>query len=200
MSQPSFPDNPQISRDDAVNQIISSIAMEELGLSHILNAEGEKLQYILGTLPGVTGPDATIQDVLNANSSIRSMLESASYNQLFLKSKLQQALTASEMQGPTGATGAAGPTGPSGGAAGPTGATEPVNKGKLQQTLCYATHGIPQENRNYQLKEKPPLDKHSALFTCGFRGQLGRIKPFSHSIKQQNDAVARPFKIVTLSE
>ena len=52
MSLPSFPNiDPPIQREDAVNQILSSIAMEELGLSHILNAEGEKLQYILGTLP-----------------------------------------------------------------------------------------------------------------------------------------------------
>ena len=40
MSLPSFPVvNPPIEREDAVNQILSSIAMEELGLSHILNAE-----------------------------------------------------------------------------------------------------------------------------------------------------------------
>ena len=55
MSLPSFPVvEPPIKREDAVNQILSSIAMEELGLSHILNAEGEKLQYILGTLPGLS--------------------------------------------------------------------------------------------------------------------------------------------------
>ena len=47
MSLPSFPvSDPPIEREDAVNQILSSIAMEELGLSHILNAEGEKLQYM----------------------------------------------------------------------------------------------------------------------------------------------------------
>ncbi|NLZ45753.1 MAG: hypothetical protein GX896_03580, partial [Clostridiales bacterium] len=70
MTQPTFPNNPDITRDDAVNQILSSIAMEELGLSHIINAEGEKLQYILGTLEGVTGPGATIQDLLDTNESI----------------------------------------------------------------------------------------------------------------------------------
>ena len=57
MSLPSFPVvNPPIEREDAVNQILSSIAMEELGLSHILNAEGEKLQYILGTLARYGSP------------------------------------------------------------------------------------------------------------------------------------------------
>lgn len=70
MSMPSFPVvDPPIDREGAVNQILSSIAMEELGLSHILNAEGEKLQYILGTLPGLSGPPATVSDVLAANTA-----------------------------------------------------------------------------------------------------------------------------------
>lgn len=121
LSQPSFPNNPDITRDDAVNQILSSVAMEELGLSHIINAEGEKLQYILGTLPGITGPAATIEDLLNANESIQNLLQNASYNQLLLKSKMQQALASSEMTGPTGPAGPAGPAGDPGGPAGPTG-------------------------------------------------------------------------------
>ena len=129
MSLPSFPNiDPPIQREDAVNQILSSIAMEELGLSHILNAEGEKLQYILGTLPGLSGPPATVSDVLSANESVRDLLEAAVQNQLFLKSKMQGALTASPMQGVTGPTGPAGPDGRSGaaGAAGPAGITGAV--------------------------------------------------------------------------
>lgn len=126
MSQPSFPDNPGITRDDAVNQILSSIAMEELGLSHVINAEGEKLQYILGTLPGITGPEATIEDLLNANESIQNLLQNASYNQLLLRSKMQQALSASEMSGPTGPTGPQGPAGDPGGPTGPTGPEGPI--------------------------------------------------------------------------
>ena len=112
MSMPSFPNvDPPIQREDAVNQILSSIAMEELGLSHILNAEGEKLQYILGTIPGLSGPPATVSEVLAANESVRGLLETAVQNQLFLKAKMQGALTASPMQGPAGPTG---PTGPAG--------------------------------------------------------------------------------------
>ena len=124
MSLPSFPKvDPPIERENAVNQILSSIAMEELGLSHILNAEGEKLQYILGTLPGLSGPSATVGDVLTATESVRSMLETAVQNQLFLKAKMQGALAASPMQGPTGPTGPTGATGPAGGPVGATGAT-----------------------------------------------------------------------------
>ena len=105
MSMPSFPVvDPPIDREDAVNQILSSIAMEELGLSHILNAEGEKLQYILGTLPGLSGPPATVSDVLAANESVRGLLEATVQNQLFLRAKMQNALEASQMQGPTGPT------------------------------------------------------------------------------------------------
>ncbi|SFX30094.1 hypothetical protein SAMN04487866_10410, partial [Thermoactinomyces sp. DSM 45891] len=57
MSQANIPNispNISITREDAVNLLLSSIALEELGLSHIINAEGEKLQYVLGTLPGVS--------------------------------------------------------------------------------------------------------------------------------------------------
>lgn len=123
MSQPSFPViSPPITREDAINQILSSIAMEELGLSHIINTEGEKLQYILGTLPGLSGPPATISDVLAANDSVRSLLDVAAQNQLFFKSKMQNALSSSTLQGATGATGATGPTGPAGGPTGATGA------------------------------------------------------------------------------
>ena len=35
-----------MTREEALTMIIASIAMEELALSHILNAEGEKLQYM----------------------------------------------------------------------------------------------------------------------------------------------------------
>ena len=129
MSLPSFPNiDPPIQRENAVNQILSSIAMEELGLSHILNAEGEKLQYILGTLPGLSGPAATVEDILSADESVRDLLKTAMQNQLFLKAKMQGALEASPLRGPAGPNGPAGPAGAAGatgatGAAGPTGAT-----------------------------------------------------------------------------
>ena len=48
MSLPSFPQiDPSLTREGSLNEIISSIAAEELSLSHILNAEGEKQSLIL---------------------------------------------------------------------------------------------------------------------------------------------------------
>lgn len=45
MSMPAFPEvSASLTRDAAINQILSSIAMEELSLSHILNSEVEKIQ------------------------------------------------------------------------------------------------------------------------------------------------------------
>ena len=121
MSKPAVPtDSNNITREEAINQILVSIAMEELGLSHILNAEGEKLQYILGTLPSASGPSATIEQILEANESVKALLESTVQNQMILKDKMIRALSAPVLQGPTGATG---PTGPSNGITGATGVT-----------------------------------------------------------------------------
>ena len=54
MPMPTFPQiDPPLTREGSINGIISSIAAEELSLSHILNTQGEKLQYVLGTLPGL---------------------------------------------------------------------------------------------------------------------------------------------------
>ena len=109
MSLPEFSTGTSLSREDAINQIIASIAMEELGISHIINAEGEKLQYVLGTIPGITGPGATIEDVLKVNESVREVLQHAAESQSLLKSKLQNALSSAVLTGPTGATGPMGP-------------------------------------------------------------------------------------------
>jgi BclB C-terminal domain-containing protein len=121
MSLPKFPVDPNsITRDGAVNQVVSSIAMEELGLSHILNAEGEKTQFALGTLDGQTGPQATIEQIMALSDSTANMLDAISRNQSSLKDKMAAALDSAVLTGPTGPMG---PTGPSGGPIGPTGAT-----------------------------------------------------------------------------
>lgn len=120
MSQPQFPLNPNINRQDAINQVISSISSEELALSHIINAEGEKIQYAIGTLPGLVG-GATITDVIDINNSAGNMLGTVLENQIVLNGKLSQALQASVILGPDGPEGPTGPAGSDTGPAGPTG-------------------------------------------------------------------------------
>ncbi|MED0970835.1 hypothetical protein [Bacillus paramycoides] len=74
MSQANIPNiTPTItlSRDDAINLLLASIALEELGLSHIINSEAEKIQYTIGTLPGLSGT-VSISDILSINQSDRS--------------------------------------------------------------------------------------------------------------------------------
>lgn len=123
MTQPIFPTiSPTLTREQAINLVLSSIAVEELGLSHILNAEGEKLQFILGTIPGLTGDSPTIEDVLAANESVRNVIDSMMQNQILQNAKMALALEAPVIAGVTGPTGATGATGPADGATGATGA------------------------------------------------------------------------------
>jgi len=96
MSLPQFPTVPgNVNLEDSIVQILLSIAMEEIGLSHVINAEGEKLQYVLGTLSGArpTVPP-TIEQVLEVNESVREMLQQVAFNQMLLNAKLSTALKA----------------------------------------------------------------------------------------------------------
>ena len=126
MSMPTFPQmDPPLTREGSLNEIISSIAAEELSLSHILNAEGEKLQYVLGTLPGLEDA-ASFEEVMKVNRSVQDTLADVMEQQTLLAAKLSAAMKAPVLPGPAGAAGPAGPTGPAEGPAGPTGPTGPT--------------------------------------------------------------------------
>ncbi|WJQ81501.1 hypothetical protein [Brevibacillus brevis] len=143
MSQANIPNiTPTITvtRDDAINLLLTSIAIEELSLGHIIHAEAEKMQYAIGTLPGLTVP-ASVSDLLLVNASVRQTLQDVAKKEMLLQSKLDNILSVSSsstggisgatgatgigVTGATGATGATGLTGPTGatGATGETGAT-----------------------------------------------------------------------------
>ena len=126
MSLPTFPQiDPPLSREGSLNEIISSIAAEELSLSHILNAEGEKLQYVLGTLPGLEDA-AAFEEVMKVNRSVQDTLSDVMEQQALLTAKLTAAMTAPVLPGPAGPAGPVGPTGPAAGPAGPAGPTGPT--------------------------------------------------------------------------
>lgn len=128
MSMPTFPKNdPPLTREGSLNEIISSIAAEELSLSHLLNVEGEKLQYVLGTMPGLDGA-ASLDEVMQVNKSVKDTLSGIMEQQMALTSKLGAVLKAPTLPGPEGPMGAEGPEGPMGpaeGEAGPDGPDGP---------------------------------------------------------------------------
>ncbi len=90
MSLPTIPNiNPNINLDrcDVINLLLSSIAMEEISLSHLLNAEGEKLQAFLKCEP---------QDVcayLKMNESVNQMLKTVVTSQILLQFRLEEVVS-----------------------------------------------------------------------------------------------------------
>ncbi|MGL4760931.1 MAG: hypothetical protein ACRC6T_01625 [Sarcina sp.] len=90
MSMPVITVNPNpITLAQAKADLIESIALEETGLSHIINAEGEKIQAALAmaTTSGTT--DAT--QILAVNASVQETLKVISKIEILLQYKLELA-------------------------------------------------------------------------------------------------------------
>ncbi len=72
----------KVKRKQAITDLIASIALEEAALAHILNAEGEKLQAVIGM------KSATKEDLLKVNKSVECMVKAITSLEMVLKSKL----------------------------------------------------------------------------------------------------------------
>ena len=85
MTTPQFPKSDEIlSCEEVINAILTSIALEEIGLSHILNAEGEKIQYVLKHC-------ADTRTVIEINESVSAVLDRVIDLQFILKNKMRLA-------------------------------------------------------------------------------------------------------------
>ncbi|MFD2116400.1 hypothetical protein ACFSTH_08050 [Paenibacillus yanchengensis] len=85
MSMPNIPDiTPDIilDREDVVHLLLTSIAMEEISFSHILNAEAEKIQHFL------KDEHLSLCDALTINNSVEQMMRGVMTNQILLLHKL----------------------------------------------------------------------------------------------------------------
>lgn len=92
MSMPKLPEpNPDLTQEQALTMILSSIALEEVALSHIMNAEGEKIQHILNQT-GCGDYAANLNNVLAVNKSVTNLLEVVLQNQMILKNKMERVL------------------------------------------------------------------------------------------------------------
>ena len=96
MSFPSIPNitpTISISREEVIDIMLASIGLEELSLAHIVNAEAEKIQYILGTLPGHLPPTPpTIADLIAIDKSVQTTLKDVIKKEMLLEFKLEEVL------------------------------------------------------------------------------------------------------------
>ena len=92
MSMPNIPNikpDIDISREDALNMLLASIALEEMGLAHIINAEGEKIQYVLNSkLP----KSPSVAEVREVNAGVEKIIREAMKLQMLLQEKLESVL------------------------------------------------------------------------------------------------------------
>lgn len=81
MSMPKI-ENSCIDKCSAASALLQSIALEETAISHILNAEGEKLQKAVA----MHGCDQ--KDLLEINKSVGDMVDKITSLEIVLKAKL----------------------------------------------------------------------------------------------------------------
>lgn len=72
-----------ITREEAVGDIIESVALEESALAHILNAESEKLLAV------VENAAATPEELLAVNKSVQNTVSAIARLEMLLKAKLE---------------------------------------------------------------------------------------------------------------
>ncbi|HDX9579331.1 TPA: hypothetical protein ROX88_002906 [Bacillus pseudomycoides] len=97
----SFPNIPNITPTISVTTaktiplLLSSIALEELALAHIINAEAEKIQFVLGTLRSkhkFTPRRVTLSNLLAIDSSVQRTLRDVIKKEILLQFKFENVL------------------------------------------------------------------------------------------------------------
>lgn len=94
MSMPNIPDicpKIELEMDDIVKLIMSSIALEEISLSHLLNAESEKIQYVVSE----KNKCHSLDDLIDLNKSVEKIVVEVSKIEGVL---LEKMITTKEFQ------------------------------------------------------------------------------------------------------
>ncbi|MFY9114612.1 MAG: hypothetical protein WAO23_05160 [Dethiobacteria bacterium] len=98
-----FPNIPEVDTsnnidlEDSINLFLTSMALVQLGIAHLINAEAEKIQHVLEMLQDQTSPEIqpTIDDLLKINRSVDQILRNVIKNEMLLQFKLEETLTIS---------------------------------------------------------------------------------------------------------
>lgn len=100
MSMPNIPDikpDIDICRNDVINLLLASIALEEIGLAHIINAEGEKIQCITEECDKDNDDKGShkctkLEDLLEINKSVQITLRDVIKKEMLLEFKFENIL------------------------------------------------------------------------------------------------------------
>ncbi|WP_223069567.1 hypothetical protein [Paenibacillus caui] len=89
---PNFPDFPDFSGiadkltlDESILLLFSSVALEEIALSHLINAEAEKLDTLLSRFED----ELTFSNLLSINHNVQSSLSDIVNKEMLLLNKLE---------------------------------------------------------------------------------------------------------------
>lgn len=93
MGMPEIPDGTnRPGWNETIIDLIESIALEEMALAHLLNAEAEQLQAFVGeNLNFPSNPSNS--DIFRFNVALARVLETLMFKELFLLRKLETAAT-----------------------------------------------------------------------------------------------------------
>ncbi|NLJ90181.1 MAG: hypothetical protein GX323_04700 [Clostridiales bacterium] len=89
MSMPNIPNikpDIELSICDTINLLLASIALEEISISHILNAEAEKIQEVIKFKCN------SLEDLLEIDASVESMLKTIIQKEFLLQNKFENVL------------------------------------------------------------------------------------------------------------
>jgi len=181
MSMPSINIEP-IDINNAINNAIASIALVEAGASHIMNAEGEKLEKMVELVEN--DPTIPVSQITLTNESVGGTVTAIGELEASLAKKLQTLTGVNNGSpgppGPTGPTGPPGPTGPTGDT-GPTGPAEnamphpvistTIRPGTAEKWLRVNIYGKPQPGDRLYLRR---------LSRSGTKGNRRSLKRMGH--------------------
>lgn len=93
MSQPTIPNMTPIvslSKKDTISMLLSSVAMNEMAMSHLINAEAEKIQSFVKY--SEEAKYIKTKDFINFNNSVSHFLEEATMEQWLNLNKLDRVI------------------------------------------------------------------------------------------------------------
>ncbi len=81
-----------ITREEAINQAIHAVAAGDAELGRMLDAQSERLRYVVGSLSGSGGQALEIDQALQTNESVRHTLQMIMNMQMISNQKLSELL------------------------------------------------------------------------------------------------------------